>query len=657
MTGDTGMNGSRALILVLRQMRPDPWRLLLAAFTGAAAVSCSIALLGVSGWLITRAAQQPPILFLMVAIVAVRAFGIGRGVLRYAERLLSHDIALRGVVQLRETLFARLAVADETVAGGLRRGDLLARLGSDADEIGDVIVRSVLPFVTAVITAAASVVAVWIIWPPAGVVLAGAAAVGLVVVPAVAAIGGRRDVVGTAAVRTRMSQDVLALLDGLPELTVAGRVEARIEAIAGDDEELSRGLDRAARPAGWAVGLGSAVMSAAVAGCLVTGVHAVAAGQIREVALAVLTFVPLALAEVIAGLPAAAVAAVRAQAAAARIAPLLAEPGPDPVDHVLAVSARPLPAGTDLGAGPGRGGLRVVRRTPGLHLRAQQLAAGWPGREPAVRGVDLDLTPGRRIAVVGPSGQGKSTLLRTLGGLLPPAGGRMVMDGTDAGDGIDLTDVHARSLRQLVHLTADDAHVFGTTVRENLRVANQDATDEDLLEGLRRAGLGDWIQNLGTDAPTDAGGSNLADPQEIPGGVRTVERVTRPIGLDVVVGDPAGPGQGAGTHLLSGGIRRRLLLARAFVSGAPVLLVDEPAEHLDPATADDLVAEVLAAPGPGRSAVVVTHRLTPLACADEILVVDGGRIAARGTHDELIAGHPPYRAAWAAERSEQDLSV
>ncbi|GLY30359.1 thiol reductant ABC exporter subunit CydC [Kineosporia sp. NBRC 101731] len=646
MTGEKTqeLTGPAALLRVLGQMRPDPWRLLLGAVTGAAAVSCSIALLGVSGWLITRAAQQPPILFLMVAIVGVRAFGIGRGVLRYAERLISHDVALRGVVRLREILFARLASADQTVAAGLKRGDLLARLGADVDELGDVIVRGVLPFFTALITASASVVALWVILPEAGMVLAAMTLVAIVAVPYVAGIGGRRDVVDTAQARTQMSENVLALFDNLPELTVSGRTGEQVAQIARSDDRLTTGLDRAARPAAWAAGLGSAVMSAAVLGCLIVGTQAVADGRIREVALAVLTFVPLALAEVVAALPAAAVSLVRAAQAARRVAPLLEAPTPDG-RRTLEVQARPVPIG-GVPAHPGLRGLRVVRELPGLHLRAQNLGAGWPGREPAVRGVDLDLAPGRRIAVVGPSGQGKSTLLRTLAGLLPAAEGQMLMDGSDVGDGIDLADVHTRSLRALVHLTADDSHVFGTTVRENLRVASKDASDDDLLEALGRAGLGEWIEGLSDGAP-DPGVPDLPGLPDLglPDlGLR---------GLDVVVGDPAGPGQGAGTHLLSGGIRRRLLLARAFVSGAPVLLVDEPAEHLDPATADDLVAEVLGSPRAGQTAVVVTHRLTPLSLADEVLVIDNGTIAARGTHDELIATYPPYRSAWAAERSEQ----
>src|SRR3954471_19961086 len=155
-------------------MQTSPWRVALAGLSGSAALACAIALLGTSGWLISRAAQQPPVLYLMVAVVTVRALGIGRGVLRYAERLTSHDVALRGVVTLRTTLYARLTAADPAVAAGLRRGDLLTRAGTDVDTVGDVVVRSLLPLATAALTAVASVLALTLVLPLAGLILAAA---------------------------------------------------------------------------------------------------------------------------------------------------------------------------------------------------------------------------------------------------------------------------------------------------------------------------------------------------------------------------------------------------------------------------------------------------------------------------------------------------
>jgi ATP-binding cassette subfamily C protein CydC len=164
--------------------------------------------------------------------------------------------------------------------------------------------------------------------------------------------------------------------------------------------------------------------------------------------------------------------------------------------------------------------------------------------------------------------------------------------------------------------------VFATTVRENLKVADPGADDTDLAWALERAGLSGWLGDL-------------------------------PAGLDTMIGDPSSPGAVLGSWPLSGGERRRLLVARALLSGADLLLVDEPAEHLDPATADALLGQLLAGAG---TVVVVTHRLSPLAAVDEVLVVADGRITARGTHDELVLGYPPYRQAWLAERSGEPVS-
>ena len=583
------MKSGSSLRRAVLAMKPDPWRVLLAGLTGTAALGCAIALIGTSGWLISRAAQQPPVLYLMLAVVAVRTFGIGRGVLRYAERLSAHDVALRGVVTLRTTLYSRLAAADPAVAADLRRGDLLARLGADVDAIGDVVVRALLPFATAALTALLSVLALVLVLPAAGAVLAVAVLLAGVAAPALSALAARRGVRDTAAARTVMSTQVLALLDGLPELSVAGAVGARQEHLGQSERALAEALDRAARPAAWAAALITTAMGGAVVGCLLVGIDAVAAGRLRPVLLAVVTLVPLAVAEVVAGLPAAATVLVRARAAAERIAVLLAAPALEQNHEAMKSPS--------------------VERITRPRLRAEGLDCGRAGTPVVLRGVDLDLPAGRRIAVVGPSGSGKSTLLLTLAGLLAPVGGRITLDG------VDLGELAPDQVRRTVHLCADDAHIFTTTVRENLRVAAPGADDTDLCRALERARLTGW--------PTDL-----------------------PDGLDTLITDPTGPGAALGGRLLSGGERRRLLVARALLSGADLVLVDEPAEHLDPQTADALVEELFWA---GVTVVIVTHRLSALPAADEVLVLDEGRIVARGRHQELLTTVPAYREAWLSE--------
>jgi ATP-binding cassette subfamily C protein CydC len=609
------------LLRALVALRPDVGRTLLAVLAGTAALGSAIGLMATSGWLISRAAQQPPVLYLEVAVVATRAFGIGRGVLRYVERLVSHDVALRGVVTLRERLYLRLAGADPAVVAGLRRGDLLARVGADVDALADLVVRSLLPFAVAVVTALGSAVLVAWLLPPAGLVVGAGLAVAAVVAPWLAAVAARRAEHGAARARAEMSAEVLALLDGAAELTVAGAVRTRRDRLERLDGVLAGELDRAARPAALSAGLSTLITGLAMVAALALGVQAVRRGTLDEVLLAVVTLTPLAAAEAVSGLPAAATGLVRARTAAERVLQLLeAPPAPDGNGdrRVAAPESAPESAAPESAPEsaqeperePQRGRARPLVRP---RLRAEGLACGWPAAPPVLTGLDLDLPPGRRVAVVGGSGCGKTTLLLTLAGLLPAAGGALTLTAGE-GPARALADVDPGVVRRTVSFTAEDAHIFTTTVRENLRVADPGAGDDELRTALARAGLAGWLDGL-------------------------------PSGLDTMLG--------SGGTGLSGGERRRLLLARTFLVGAGVLLLDEPGEHLDPQTADALVHDILTGtgePGGGPAVVVVTHRLAPLAAADEVIVLEPGAVVARGTHDALLAAHAGYRDAWTAEQ-------
>lgn len=597
------------LVRAVVALDPDPRRTILAILAGTAALGSAVGLMATSGWLISRAAQQPPVLFLQGAVVATRAFGISRGVLRYLERLVSHDVALRGVAALRERLYRRLAAADQATVAGLRRGDLLARVGADVDTLADILVRSVLPFAIAFTTAIGSAVLVGVFIPGAGLVVGAGLLLSAFIAPWLAGVAARRAERGAARARSETSAEMLALLDGVAELKVAGAVPARLARLHRLDDALTARLDHAARPSALAVALSTVLTGACMLTALVLGAQLVSDGQLRPVWLAVVTLVPLAAAEAVAGLPAAATGLVRARAAAERVLELLEAP----------------PAAGEAPRGPGASGPAAGTPTAPALLRprlvAEGLDCGWPGQEPVLTGVSLDLSAGRRVAVVGGSGTGKTTLLLTLAGLLPPAGGRVRLGPDPSGDADgagaeprELAGLDPAVIRRTVSFTAEDAHVFTTTVRENVRVALPGAGDEQVLAVLARAGLADWARTL-------------------------------PDGLDTMLG--------SGGTGLSGGERRRLLLARAFLVGAGMLLLDEPGEHLDPDTADALIRDILGAgrPDPGAPAVLlVTHRLAPLDAADEVLVVDAGTVVARGTHAWLLDRHAPYRDAWEAEQ-------
>ena len=238
---------------------------------------------------------------------------------------------------------------------------------------------------------------------------------------------------------------------------------------------------------------------------------------------------------------------------------------------------------------------------PPYDLEVRSAWASYPGAAaPALRDVDLSLPCGRRVAVVGPSGAGKSTLAAVLVGFLPYRAGSITLSGVPA------ERLSGDDLRTVVGLVGQDAYLFDTTVADNLRVGRRDATDEQLHDVLDRVGLAAWLGDL-----------------------------------------PEGLGTEVGSHgaRLSGGQRQRLAVARALLADFPVLVLDEPAEHLEPAAADALTADLLDVTG-GRSLVLITHRLAGLESVDEIMVMEHGRVVQRGTHDELLDQAGRYSDLW-----------
>lgn len=524
-------------------LRPRLPRLLAGIALGVLSLGSALALAGVSAWLITRAWQMPPVLDLSVAAVAVRAFAISRGVLHYCERLVTHDAALHAAGTARAQIYRRLAGGDAAAAVRLHSGELVARVGADVDELANVLVRAVVPIGVAVVLALAATAVIAAISPPAAAVLAACLLIAGFVAPRLAS---RAAVTQEDVARQHHSErDTAAMiaLEHAPELRVAGALPAVIAESRRRQRAWGEALDAAARPAAIAEAMPTAAIGASVLGAVVAGIAL--APAVAPTTLAILMLLPLSAFEAMTPLPAAAVQLTRSRLAARRLLDLIG------VDHPQAPKTS-------------------------VHAPANPVGLGWlsadvrSGHPHGLRSthVTLDLPPGSRLAVTGASGSGKTTLLMTLAGLVPP------MEGAVTLDGVELSRFDEADLRSAISFFAEDAHIFATTVRDNLLVARGDCRDDKLAATLEAVGLSRWLAGL-------------------------------PEGLSTVLT--------GGAQALSAGQRRRLLLARAVIAPAGIVLLDEPTEHLDAGDAERVLRDLLS-PDAGlisadRTVVVATHHL------------------------------------------------
>jgi ATP-binding cassette subfamily C protein CydC/ATP-binding cassette subfamily C protein CydCD len=528
--------------------------LALSVALGGLVVLFGVGLMTSAGYLISRAAEHPPILSLTVTIVAVRFFGLARPAARYLERLASHDVALRSLGQIRARFYRRLEPLAPGEVSGYRSGDLLARMVGDVDALQGLYLRGLAPPLVALVAASACVGVATAVLPVAGLVLATGLLTAGVAVPALAALQGRHAGGRQAAARGELTAELVELQRGAPELVLYGREEDALARVRRADAELVRLGRRDALTAGLADGLSILVTGATVAGVLAVAV----AAPVDRVLVATLALLALASFEAVAPL-----------AGAARELSGLTAAG----RRVLEVTDR-VPAIRDPGD--------PASAPAALPLALESVTAGYAEEQPVLRDVGLRLEPGRKVALVGPSGAGKTTVTRLLLRFLDPVAGRV------SADGRDVRDHRQADVRRLVALAGQEAHLFATTIRNNLLLARPGASDAELEDTLVRVRLADWVASL-------------------------------PDGLDTVVGEEG--------SRLSGGQRQRLVLARALLAETPVLVLDEPTAHLDATTAEALMDDVLEA-ADDRAVLLVTHRPEGLEHMDEIVTLADRRVVA-----------------------------
>ena len=548
----------------------------LAALLGFLASASAVALLGTSGWLISRAAELPPVLTLTVAAVMVRTFALGRGVMRYLERLVGHDAAFRGLTVLRVRVYQSLESITPLGLARFTRGDLLARLGADVDAALDLPLRVVLPWVQAGLVALATSAFVTWLSPDSGIWVAALAGLAVLAWPWLVGRIVRRAESTIAPARGALTQTLVAMLDAAPVLASFGAAGVAQRTLRRRDDHLTAAEIKEAGALGVGAAVGLFLQGLAVAGAMALAIPKVIDGQLAPVWLAVIALLPLALFDVISTVPTAAIARERVRGSAIRIAEIAdATQSSEPAHEAMA------------GAGFSRLSLRGV-------------SARWPGAEhDALIDVDLEVVSGERVVIMGPSGSGKSTLAAVIMGFLPYRGSATL-------NGVELRDLGSGQITERIGLLSQHAHVFDTSVEENVRLGRVDATNEEIWQVLERARLAAWVRSL-------------------------------PEGMQSRVG--------AFGARMSGGERQRLALARLLLAGRSAVVLDEPTEHLDRQTAaeveDTILHETL-----DLTTIVISHQVIPE--VDRILEMDGGRIVATGTHEQLLA-----RRGWYAAQAQR----
>ncbi|MBN1452991.1 MAG: thiol reductant ABC exporter subunit CydD [Anaerolineales bacterium] len=573
---------SKTLARLLAFLRGSWNWVTLSVLLGTLTIGANISLMGTSAWLISTAALHPSIAELQVAIVGVRFFGISRGVFRYAERLVSHDVTFRLLSRLRVWFYQKLEPLAPARLMDYRAGDLLARIIGDVETLENFYVRVVAPPLVAMLTGISVSIFLASFYPPLAAVLIGFfLGLGLIL-PFLSRLLSQESGKALISLRSELHIQLVDGIQGLAEILAYNRAADKLALIAATGHDYGLAQRRMAHISGLQSALTVLLTNLGMWMVIFLTVPLVSDGRLEGVMLGTLALLTLASFEAVTPLPLAAQMWESVRVSAGRLFEIVdAEP-------VVKESREQKPESGK-------------EEEPVSTLEFSNLSFLYPNQAiPALQHVAFDLQPGKSLAIVGPSGAGKSTLVSLLLRFWEYSSGDIRLGGESL-HGLQQDEVRARCA-----VVSQNSYFFNASVRENLRLARPSASQDEIEEAAKQAHIHEFIMGL-------------------------------PKGYDTFIGE-----QGL---RLSGGERQRLAIARALLKDAPILVLDEPTANLDPLT-EKQVLETLFGVMQGKVTLLITHRLVGLENVDEILVLEQGRVAERGTQAELLANNEAFRRLW-----------
>jgi ATP-binding cassette subfamily C protein CydCD len=591
------------LLRLLSMLAPFKRMVALSVLLGFVTVGSGIGLMGTSAFIISAAALQPSIADLQVAIVGVRFFGIARGVFRYLERLVSHQVTFQVLSNLRVWFYRSLEPLAPARLSQFQSGDLFSRITGDITSLENFYVRAVAPPLVAGLVAVATALYLFSYDPNLALALLGVLGLAGIGLPFLMKQLGRETGLRLQRVRANLNTILVDGIQGLPDVLAFGQASLQLKSTKATSQELSVLQYRMARLSAMQNSLAGLLAHLGLLIVLILAIPLVEQGKIEGVYLAVLVLVALSSFEGVQPLPLAAQYLENNLAAGRRLFEMV-DVRPEVNDPLIPL---PLPESPSLAVNnlsfTYPGGHPSFPSQPAFGERQSSQA----GRHvPVMQDISFELTPGKRMAIVGPSGAGKTTLVRLLlrfweyGDSQSGCAGRILLNGKD------LRQYHQTAIRSQFGVVSQNAYLFNATVMENLLIASPGATQEQVYDAARHAEIHDFIVSL-------------------------------PLGYQTWIGE-----QGL---CLSAGERQRLAIARALLKQAPILVLDEATANLDQVT-EKRVLSTIHSLMKGRTTLMVTHRLVGMEWMDEILVMDAGREIERGQHTTLVKAGGLYSHMW-----------